>query len=1792
MMYEAYEKKIRGYLPLARILKICAKCAVLLLILGAVLLLGYFSLRGIHFGSYTLQSESVEFGDKPDFDCFVLLGTYKCEYARFGTQDWSQEQPTTPGLYSVRAVITKGFFGKKIYSEAGAIKIYRRDVTLRPEGKGSKAEYGEDPVFGKHWQISSSMLAKGHKVDTAALTYYTYDGHGGAICHIDPSSVVIRDRKGNDVTAGYQLSFSQGTISIKAKQITVVVANEIKNGKPVNITKTYDGQSASTSNFKVTKGNLYSGDQISVTPHSVSADVGKHDNKVTVTVTNRAGQDRTAYYNIKVDVCKVVIEKRKISVKTPDVTLEYTGQRQYTDRYEMTSGSLVSGHTVNFVHNDKTGITEVTGRAAENRVQLQILSAGRDVTKNYDISYTYGSVTVKPRKLHLRSQDSQGLVYNGKEQSWPDYAVSGGSIAPGHSVKVKKAVSLTAPGSIANEVDYAIVSSDGKDVTKNYELSVSYGTLTVAKGAPLRLSLKELRKVYDAKPLDPDDYKASELISVVGGTLFSDDTIEIVSTQGSQTDAGTGTYTVKYRIMHKEGLGKAVDATDWYAGSLGGEGVLVVDKRSLEIRFESVSKKYDGNTVTAPWPANLQAANEWIHSYEGKGHKIVLDANAFHNSVTYYKNGQPVSVPRESGSYTYSVPTELFSVVLNDGSGADRTHNYEFYFTGNTIKIEGISLTLTAPSGSKQYDGEPLSAEDFSLSDVKASWGAGGRGYRVTYTLSGSQVNVGTGSLSVQNVEVWDGNGNNITPNIELKTVAGKLTVTPISISVRSSSGSKVYDGQPMENATQMTLVSGELIAGHVLGGAVKSDYVTDVGTHTNDRVTPKVYSATGQDVTGNYMITVNPGRYTVNPAPLHIEAPLVQGEYSGKPYNGKCDATASAEGLAMGQKVELNVVSDGIELGLHPMRVKGCKIVDGRGREVTGNYEISYTDGNIEIVPRKITVITGSSTVPYENAPAQSTSIRVGGSGLVEGHEVRAAFTYPDGIYEIGMTVTNSLETLRVVDQRGRDVTKYYDVTTNYGTLRVKPIEIAITTADAYKDVYDGQPLFMPNYGVTKGEFLAGHFLHVTFKYQDDGPSDVGKWKNELASVRVTDEFGNDVSYMYDCKVNAGILEIANPYVLPLQSFDAEKVYDGTVLTHEDYALLGELLPGHEVQGVKPVSIDLVGEKENRLALIIVDGNGRDVSKNYEFFYGEGMMGTLRVTHRPMTVTIPTHIDLTYNGTVKIPVPQDQLHCDNLVAGQKVTLPMMVESPEIGDKFACELSDLRVYDVRGRDVTHCYYLTVEGAWQSVTVKPAELHLYLPERYGKEYDGKGVDVETAGYRPMGLVTGHTVEYDANIAPAEPGNYTLRFTGWVVYDRSGNDVTANYTVTADSCRVNISKLHVPVTSASASRHYNGQELVCHELLKYTLPKGYSLDVIYTGSQTEVGRSDNTFTVIVYDADGNDITAYCNVSPTYGTLEVWDQIKLTLTSGSAKGIYDGNPLICHELSKYQLPEGYSMEVIFTGEQTVPGESLNTFDVVIYDKDGEIATDSFAITKEYGTLTVLETSLDWILTLYSKSASKNYDGTPLTMHELEPYELPEGFVLDVNFTGSQTEIGASANTFTARAYNALGQELTVICEYGTLEVSLNVTVNAYEMTYTYDGTEKNCEDVWVQGLPEGYRVEVEFGAGLTVTGSKNVEFASVVVYDPYGNDVTKLCNLTLNTAKLTVLPRTLTVYVYGQSADSIAPVQGELVKGHTMFAEYGESGECYIEITDAKGELVYSNRGDSPVRYTLYEVIIQYG
>ena len=63
-----------------------------------------------------------------------------------------------------------------------------------------------------------------------------------------------------------------------------------------------------TDRYYLTKGTLLGGDAITIVPRGNPADVGKHENSVSISIENGAGQDRSAYYRVTLKLCKVVIE--------------------------------------------------------------------------------------------------------------------------------------------------------------------------------------------------------------------------------------------------------------------------------------------------------------------------------------------------------------------------------------------------------------------------------------------------------------------------------------------------------------------------------------------------------------------------------------------------------------------------------------------------------------------------------------------------------------------------------------------------------------------------------------------------------------------------------------------------------------------------------------------------------------------------------------------------------------------------------------------------------------------------------------------------------------------------------------------------------------------------------------------------------------------------------------------------------------------------------------------------------------------------------------------------------------------------------------------------------------------------------------------------------------------------------------------------------------------------------------------------------------------------------------------
>ena len=78
----------------------------------------------------------------------------------------------------------------------------------------------------------------------------------------------------------------------------------------------------------------------------------------------------------------------------------------------------------------------------------------------------------------------------------------------------------------------------------------------------------------------------------------------------------------------------------------------------------------------------------------------------------------------------------------------------------------------------------------------------------------------------------------------------------------------------------------------------------------------------------------------------------------------------------------------------------------------------------------------------------------------------------------------------------------------------------------------------------------------------------------------------------------------------------------------------------------------------------------------------------------------------------------------------------------------------------------------------------------------------------------------------------------------------------------------------ISSANATATYNGKELTDHTwtLAEGELREGHRLSAKVTGSQKNVGISENYVTATVKDKEGNDVTENYTIKINYGTLRI--------------------------------------------------------------------------------------------------------------------------------------------------------------------------------------------------------------------------------------------------------------------------------------------------------------------------------
>ena len=176
---------------------------------------------------------------------------------------------------------------------------------------------------------------------------------------------------------------------------------------------------------------------------------------------------------------------------------------------------------------------------------------------------------------------------------------------------------------------------------------------------------------------------------------------------------------------------------------------------------------------------------------------------------------------------------------------------------------------------------------------------------------------------------------------------------------------------------------------------------------------------------------------------------------------------------------------------------------------------------GVLSLNKTNLTFTTDSVEALYDGVPLTNHNWRMSAGKLKKGHELEISF---DSSQTNVGECKNALN-VRIVDELGADVTSDYSIHYNFGTLKVNPRTLVITSASATK-VYDGQPLVAESYEILSecDGLISGHKANVLVTGFIIEP---GRINNTIGAVNIYDESGNDVTANYQIVLREGLLVV-----------------------------------------------------------------------------------------------------------------------------------------------------------------------------------------------------------------------------------------------------------------------------------------------------------------------------------------------------------------------------------------------------------------------------------------------------------------------------------------------------------------------------------------------------------------------------------------------------------------------------------------------------------------------------------------
>lgn len=397
-------------------------------------------------------------------------------------------------------------------------------------------------------------------------------------------------------------------------------------------------------------------------------------------------------------------------------------------------------------------------------------------------------------------------------------------------------------------------------------------------------------------------------------------------------------------------------------------------------------------------------------------------------------------------------------------------------------------------------------------------------------------------------------------------------------------------------------------------------------------------------------------------------------------------------------------------------------------------------------------------------------------------------------------------------------------------------------------------------------------------------------------------------------------------------------------------------------------------------------------------------------------------------------------------------------------------------------------------------------------------------------------------------------------------------------------------NVELTANSKTETYDGTE---KSVSGYTgAPADADFSAITVGAKgTEVGTYPANFTEGTkgtVDANKKYIVTEAN----NGQLKinpVTDNVTVTINGHKDTKTYDGKE---HSVTGYDVTitggnnQYTTNDFSFTGTAEAKGTNVKTDGYSMGLTAAQFTNTSknfsnvkFEVTD--GKLTINPRKV----TLTSASASKEYDGTPLTNKTVsvtgDGFVTGEGATYDV--TGTITNVADNKpnnNTFTYTLNKGTTAGNYVIeIMYGTLEITpvaaeVTVTIKGNTTDAVYDATEKTAEGYEVISISNELYTAKDFALTLTgkdkVTGIAAGEYDMGLAFENISKNFSKV-TFVVEDGKLTIAKRDVTVT--GESATKVYNGQTQEINGYTV--------DNLVNGHEMTG-VTYSAKGKDPGKY----------